>query len=165
MTEKKLGNIEKENNQLQERVCQLEAEINKGERFSRRNNFRIVGVKEAHNSSQENCVAIVEKILKEKFEMDVSVERAHRDRAKHDNRPRHILVKTLSYRDKTEVMKTARWKLKNAGYFVTDDLTKKDLEEKRKWAQKVKELYNNGTKLRFYAGKWRGNAGEPFKFI
>lgn len=160
-----LSNTKKEVNELRGRIAILEANMNKGERFSRRNNFRIVGIKENQNPGvQEDCVTIVEKILRDKFGMEVKVERAHRDGAKHDNRPRHILVKTLSYRDKTQVMKTAREKLQNAGFFIVDDLTKNDLVEKRKWAEKVKALYNEGTKLRFYAGKWRGNAGEPYKF-
>ena len=50
--------------------------------------------------------------------MEVKVERAHPYGAKHDNRPRHILVKTLSYRDKAQVMKTAREMLQNCwGFF------------------------------------------------
>ena len=163
--EKKSVNMEKEMNGLRERVFNLEANMNKGERFSRRNNFRIVGIKENQNPGvQEDCVSIVEKIIRDKFGMEAKVERAHRDGAKHDHRPRHILVKTLSYRDKAQVMKTARGVLQNAGFFIVDDLTKKDLEEKRKWAENVKALYSNGTKLRFYAGKWRGNAGEAYKF-
>ena len=161
---KKVGSMKKEIDQLQDRVLHLEADINKGERFSRRNNFRVVGVKENQEPAKEDCVSFVEKMLRDKFGMEVKVERAHRDGAKRDNKPRHILVKTLSYRDKTQVMKSAREKLRNAGFFIVDDLTKKDLEEKRKWAENVKVLYSNGTKLRFYAGKWRGNAGEPYKF-
>ena len=164
--DKKTENMEKEINLLREKVLHLEGDINKGERFSRRNNFRIVGVKEAENPSQEDCVSIAEGILRDKFGLAVRVERAHRDGAKRDNRPRHILVKTLSYRDKLQVIKGAREKLKNAGFFLVDDLTKKDLDEKRKWAEKVKSLYNSGMKLRFYAGTlWRGNGGEPHKFV
>ena len=163
--DKTIKSMELEVNQLRGRVSHLEEEINKNERFSRRNNFRIVGIKEAEDPTQENCVSMVEGILHDKFGMQVKVERAHRDGTKRDNRPRHILVKTLSYRDKTQIMKSARDKLKNTGYFIVDDLTKKDLGEKRKWAEKVKALYSGGTKLRFYAGKWRGNAGEPFKFM
>ena len=163
--EKRTGNMEKEMNELRGKVFNLEANMNKGERFSRRNNFRIVGIKENQNPGvQEDCVSIVETILRDKFGMEAKVGRAHRDGAKHDNRPRHILVKTLSYRDKTQVMKTARQMLQSAGFFIVDDLTKQDLEEKRKWAEKVKALYSSGTKLRFYAGKWRGNAAEAYKF-
>ena len=163
-SEKKIVSMENELDQLREKVLHMEADINKGERFSRRNNFRLVGVEEVQNSTQEDCVSVVEGILRDKFGLDVNVERAHRDGGKRDDRPRHILVKTLSYRHKTQVMKNARAKLKDDDYFIVDDLTKKDLEEKRKWAEKVKELYKNGTKLRFYAGKWRGNGGEPFEF-
>ena len=40
-------------------------------------------------------------------------------------------------------------------------MTKRDLEEKKKYAKEVQELYKKGTKLRFNAGHWRGNGGVP----
>ena len=94
---------------------------------------------------------------------DVAVEHAHRDgRAPHGRSP-HILVKLLSYRDKIEIMKQAKSALKDTGYFILDDLTKADLTEKKKWSKQVKELYDQGKKLKFSAGKWRRN-GQPFTF-
>ena len=63
----KVGSLEKEVTMLREKVVHLEGDINKGERYSRRNNFRIVGIKEAENPSQEDCVSLVEGILREKF--------------------------------------------------------------------------------------------------
>ena len=99
-----------------------------------------------------------------KFEVTTKVERAHRDGRRMDGRPRHILIKLLSYRDKVDIMRRARETLKNERYFIVDDLTPMDLAEKKKWNKKVQELYRNGTKLRFYAGKWRTAGGVVFNF-
>ena len=61
-------------------------------------------------------------------------------------------------------MKNARKNLAKEPFYVIDDLTKCDLEEKKKWGKEVKELYGQGTKLRFFAGKWRQNNGIPYNF-
>lgn len=43
-------------------------------------------------------------------------------------------------------------------------LPKTDLLEKRKWSQKVTELFNSGTRLRFSGGCWRSSDGKLFYF-
>ena len=83
---------------------------------------------------------------------------------KKEGKPRHILIKLLSYRDKVDIMKRAREATKDENYFFTDDLTKEDLQEKMKWSKYVQELYHKDTKLRFYAGKWRLLNGVPYEF-
>ena len=140
--------------------------------------IRLVGIKEeepepanqdGESASQpttdsEDCIKIAETKLREYFGINSKVERAHRDGRKVVGKPRHLLVKLLSYRDKVEVMATARDVLKNENFFIVDDLTKADLNEKRKWASEVKELYKKGTKLRFYAGRWRLRGGVAYEF-
>jgi regulator of replication initiation timing len=166
--ESKLSPIVEENallkaevDSLTQMVKQNSELLNKQERFSRRNNFRIVGVPA---TAKENCTEIVEEMLADNFNMaDVSVERAHRDGRGHEGKSPHILVKVLSYRDKMDIMQTAKSVLKDEVYFIVDDLTKADLAEKKKWGQRVKQLYKEGTKLNFFAGKWRRN-GQPFLF-
>ena len=61
-------------------------------------------------------------------------------------------------------MRNRRVALQGQNFFIGDDLTKVDLLEKKKWSQKVKELYDSGTKLIFSAGKWRDGSGRPFEF-
>ena len=175
--EKKNAELEKKNANLVKKTKEIEKEIedikitlsrhtsdaNKAERFSRRNNFRIVGIPEAKGNEREDGPKLVENVIRENFGMDVKVERAHRDGMKAD-RPRHILVKMLSYRDKVEIMKNARKNLESKPFYIINDLTKADLEEKKKWRKEVKELYSNGTKLRFFAGKWRTSNGVPHNF-
>lgn len=153
---------------LEKRIEALEAndklhlsQINKQERFARRNNVRIVGVKTVE---QEDCLDVSRKIFAEVGIPDCKLERAHRDGKAVAERERHILVKMSFYQDKVFIMKNARRTLADKGYYIIDDLTATDLKEKRRWSTKVQALYSSGTKLRFTAGCWRASDGKPFKF-
>ncbi|XP_071510074.1 uncharacterized protein [Diadema antillarum] len=90
--EKKLEKMECDMEKMRGEIARHNAEANKAERFSRRNNFSIVGIEEAAKDECEDCVDIVEKVIKQHFNMDVKVEPAHRD-GKRGEKPRHILVK------------------------------------------------------------------------
>lgn len=157
----RLGKMEKAYNDLEQRVSNQDREANKAERFSRRNNLRIVGIEESTGDQTEDCVVKVEDILSTKFNMNIKVERAHRDGKKGD-KPRHILVKTLSIREKVDIMKKSREALNKEKYYIVDDLTLADLTEKKKYKKQVQDLFMKGTKLRFYAGVWRGDGGVPY---
>ena len=88
--------------------------------------------------SEEKPLELVSKMLSEKFDMvDPLLERAHRDGKKVGARSRHMLVKVLSYQDKCAILKQ---QLEDCDYFITDDLTKADLVEKRKHKEEVQVL-------------------------
>ena len=95
---------------------------------------------------EENAREIVDTIFTEKFDMeDVELEIVHRDgkirhgpRNRGPNRPRHILIKLLRYQDKVEIMKNRKECLKDDSYYIADDLTRKDLEEKHLMFQQSK---------------------------
>jgi len=171
--QKKLREIDEGANRINERVQsategieELQRKCNKLERFSRRNNIRIIGRKVEKG---ENCLITVRKILHEKFgRTDIKIERAHPDGPpnKHggDKTPQHILFKVNSYQDKIHLMKASREQLKNENYYFTDDLTAVDLQEKRKWKDKVKQAYDNGKKYRFFNGFWRDTQGKAVSF-
>ena len=155
-------NINVQRNQL----ADLWEEVNKAERFSRRNNIRLIGVPE---SEGENVNAIVTDILTSKLKMEnVEVERAHRDGKPrtYKGKPvhRHILIKLLRYKDKINIFKNWRQSLEGETYRIADDLTKTDLEEKRKWKEEVADLYSKGIKLRFSGGLWRDRLGKKAPF-
>ena len=172
---KNIEALKKENASLKEKCNLLETKVtglersrdehsqllNKQERFSRRNNFRIVGYQQEDN---EDCLKIASKVLEKVGLHNCSLERAHRDGKQVRNRPRHILVKVSFYQDKVRVLKGARQALSAENFFIVDDLTKIDLIEKRKWSQKVSELYANGVRLRFSGGCWRQFDGKPYDF-
>lgn len=153
---------------LGERVKQLEEDrsthtslLNNQERFSRRNNVRLVGVKA---SEGENCLELAKTILEEAGVPSCKIERAHRNGKFVHGRDRHLLVKLSFYQDKITVLKNSRQALASKPYYVIEDLTQTDLKEKRKWGEKVQHLYQNGTRLRFSGGLWRGRDGKPYNF-
>ncbi|KAJ8020282.1 LINE-1 retrotransposable element ORF1 protein [Holothuria leucospilota] len=153
---------------LDQKVVKLEEasklhdqQINKQERFSRRNNVRIVGV---DSSEGENCLQIAAQIFEEAGVSQYKIERAHRDGKFVEGRNRHILVKCSFFQDKILILRNARNALQSKPYFIIDDLTQVDLREKRKWSNKVQDLFRNGTRLHFSGGSWRDTSGRPFKF-
>lgn len=113
--------------------------INKNERFSRRNNIRIVGFT---TQDGENCLEIAKKVLNEVGIQDCRLERAHRDGRSVPNRDRHILVKLSYYQDKVTTFKHAREALSNNRYYIIDNLTKIDLAGERKRKSEVQDLRN-----------------------
>ena len=137
---------------------------NRVERATRRNNIRIIGFPEADG---ENIISEVTHIFsKFGFDHDVEIERAHRDgrRDTRNNRPKHILIKLQRYTDKVNILKLSRETLRSESHRIVDDLTKFDLEEKQRWKEEVNELYENGTKLRFFSGMWRDRSGKLAPF-
>ena len=172
---KRVDDLESKEKKNSERIKALEEELlklkkvdsdqaeklNVQERFSRRNNIRIVGFPSSDN---DNCEEIVRTVLEKVGVPNVKIERAHRDGRATGSRPRHILAKLSFYQDKVMALKCQRRALEAEPYFIIDDLTKIDLVEKRKWGPQVAELYNQGTKLRFTAGKWRDSSGKPYSF-
>lgn len=136
-------------------------QINKQERFSRRNNLRIVGLK---TETGENPVEIAREVFQKAGVENCRIERAHRDGRVIEGRNRHILVKVSFYMDKVTLLRNSRSHLSDEDYYLTDDLTLIDLKEKRKHSREVAELYQSGTKLRFFGGRWRSSDGKPYTF-
>ena len=114
----------------------------------------------------ESCFDIIKNILVDKFGWDGApqIERAHRDGLRKNGRSAHILVKMLSYQDTVRVLKARRTAMEGSPLYVLEDLTARDRMEKIKWKTEVKALYDRGTKLRFFAGRWRSGNGVPFDF-
>ncbi|KAJ8018114.1 hypothetical protein HOLleu_44073 [Holothuria leucospilota] len=154
---------------LDQKVVKLEEasklhdqQINKQERFSRRSNVRIVGV---DSSEGENCLQIAAQIFEEAGVPQCKIERAHRDGKFVEGRNRHILVKCTFFQDKISILRNARNALQSKPYFIIDDLTQVDLREKRKWSNKVQDLFRNGTRLHFSGGSWRDTSAGDFNFV
>ena len=98
--------------------------INKQERFMRRNNIRIVGVK---TSAEEDCLAAAKEIFAEVGLPEYKLERAHRSGKLVPGRERHILAKVAFFQDKVFIMKHARGALAEKSHFIIDYLTPVDL--------------------------------------
>ena len=70
-----------------------------------------------------------------------------------------MLFKLLSYQDKRLIMSQKRLKLIEAPFYMTEDLTKQDRDQKRKWSTEVAQAFQAGNFLHFSAGKWRTRHG------
>lgn len=158
-----LKDMQQKLSDLENKITTKDSDVNKLERMTRRNNFRIVGVP---STTGEDCEEFVRTKVFPLFQdsPDMSIERCHRDGRGTSDHPPHILIRCLSYKSKLHVMKYRRAALQDQRFFIVDDLTRVDLLEKKKWATKVKELYDSGTKLRFTGGKWRDSTGKPYNF-
>ncbi|KAI8497688.1 G-protein coupled receptor [Branchiostoma belcheri] len=114
-----------------EAVEELQQKCNKLERFSRQNNIRVIG---RTVSKGENCFSTVENILKEKFGLEnVKIERAHPDGPKKKDGDGIVL--------------------QDEPFYFTDDLTVTDLNEKRRWREKVSQAYEKGVRYTLYIDK------------
>lgn len=158
---RKSGELEARITLLEKSLESHEMLINKQERFSRRNNIRIVGLK---SGKDEDCMKLATEVIGKIGIANCKLERAHRDGRSVPGRERHLLIKLSYYQDKVGIMKNARRMLESENYYVVDDLTKLDLKEKRRWAKEVNELFQQGTRLRFFSGCWRMSNGKPFQF-
>ena len=159
---KSVSDLERKVTGLESTVVSQTLKLNQMERINRKNNLRIVGIPE---ETGENLLQVTKTIFQKIFEMsDVEVERAHRDGKSRENKPRHILVKLLRFNDKIKILTSARQKLQHKTFHIVDDLTKTDLTEKQKWRSCVKEEFNKGNRLKFFAGRWRQKDGQAFNF-
>jgi hypothetical protein len=126
--------------QLRERDVVTANRIDDLEQYQRRNNLRIFGIPE---SSGEDTDKIVMDLCKEKLKLEITsdrIERSHRvgagpTPAGSDTRPRAILVRFTSYRDRRAVFVEKR-QLKGTGIVVREDLTRKRMELFRSATQK-----------------------------
>ena len=135
--------------------------LNELERFSRKNNLRIVGVPYVKD---ENCIKLSKDILQSVVNKDIGIVNAHITGSNSNNKDQHIIVKVFSNDNKTRMMKNSKKVLHGKGYYLCDYLTQHDLRERKKWLPNVRTLYNTGTKLMFFAGKWRTQQGTLYVF-
>ena len=126
------------------------------ERYLRRNNARNVGVR---HSFSENCIDIARKLLNDITNIDIKMERSHRDGRKMHGKDRHILIK-LSYNDKMDVMENAKQALQGKSVYVIHDQTSLGLKKKKGYIEHINRLCSTGVKLRFYNGRRRLNNGN-----
>ena len=135
------------------------------ENYSRRNNVKIMGIpeKDANDGSEtwEESEALAIEAIKTKLNIqdDLSIERAHRahrahhcspfrhiDGAKVPSKPRPIVVRFLSWKEKERVVRAAR-RIKPDGLDFFEDFSKKTLERRR---EKIPELIRKRKEGKMY---------------
>lgn len=132
-------------------IKQLNDQVQNLERKSREKNLRLVGYKE---NEREDCQRIVEQVLSVHLKMDPKMlEVAHRTGRRIIGKPRHIIFRVSTVQCKIDIMKSQRECLKDKQYYIADDLTKQDLETKKRLRPVIQEARNRGDKWTFKNGR------------
>ena len=106
---------------------------------SRRNNLRILGVKEDPQKSWEECENKIYDLLEEKLEMNTSnknMERAHRAGEKSNNKERAMVVQFSFYNYKINILRNCK-KLKETNISIFEDIFQETKEIRK---EKLKEV-------------------------
>ena len=147
----KLEHCDDELHRANHAIASMQSEINALERYTRGFNVRIMGISEEDG---EDYVARVQQVLNDHFGISDSViENAHRVGKANVGKPRQVIARFHSRATRRDVMMSARDKLKNTISRITDDLTAKDLEEKRRLIPLMNKLYQDKQRPRFANGR------------
>ena len=113
---------------LKMEIVNLNRQIARHEDYSRRNNIRIEGMEEEKLETWEQTQSKVNKLMKEKMELDsVQVEYAHRINKRSNSKgPRTIIARLHHDRDKNTTLKNS-YKLKGTRIFINEDLSERTL--------------------------------------
>ena len=123
------------------------------EDHSRRNNPKMDGIKEKVGQSWEDCEAEVEKLFREKLDIEdkIIIERAHRAKKTKNskkNQSRTMICCLLNFKDKENILKNCR-KLKGTNIFVSEDFSQETLEHRRELWKEVKRLREEEDKIAY----------------
>ena len=127
------------------------------ENQSRRNNIRVFGIPESAGETWEMAETKVKDAIKEKLNIEVDIERAHRvERRKSgginqhqaDAKPRVIVCRLSSWKQKEAVVRKAR-KEKPEGLFICEDLSQATLEKRKPHLEKFKAAKQAGKSAYF----------------
>ena len=107
---------------------------------SRRNNLRILGIKEDPRELWEECENKIYDLLEEKLETDTSnitIERAHRVGENSNDKERAIVVQFSFYKDKINILRTCK-KLKRTNISIFEGFSQKTRQiRKEKWKEVI----------------------------
>ena len=143
------SDLVEECNELRERTKKLEDQADYLENQSRRNNIRIDGVQETPNESWEATEVKVRDTLATSFGFTTAeagalhIERAHRTGQRRDSKPRTIVAKLNSYKDREAIIKRARDR-KPPGLFIYEDLSSRVLDARRAQLPELKRQREQG---------------------
>ena len=120
------GNVDS----VEEIINKQNEKINDLERHSRKNNLPIIGVP---YTKDKDCFKVSKTILNSVLNTDVSMDIAYRTGRYVPNKSKQIIAKLSSIEDKHNITKNLKRMLIWQTCYIVDDLTQKDLKEKRKW--------------------------------
>lgn len=117
---------------------------------TRKSNIKVDGLQESPNETWEQTQKKVESLIKEKLNVDVSLESALRigkTDVRQDNdrpvRPRPIIARFVRYQQKREVMMRVS-KLKGTNVYFNDDVCAATLEKRKPKIEELREMRKQG---------------------
>ena len=120
------------------------------QRYTREWGLRFNGIPE---TKDENCIKLLEDKLAQVGLPHVKIENAHRLAAMQDGSTRTIAARCFSRVERREVLnKINRKKLFDLGVPVFESLCQFDADLKRRYAPKMKELYDEGHRVYYAKG-------------
>ena len=131
---------------------EIESGLDYVENQTRRNNLRIDGVTESPGETWADTEAAVRKTFatslkfSERQANDIRIERAHRtggDNHNHSGKPKTVVVKFESYKDRDTVMRAAR-KEKPRGVYINEDLSQRVMARRRELMPRLREAREQG---------------------
>ncbi|MEW8560817.1 MAG: hypothetical protein AB2541_01895 [Candidatus Thiodiazotropha sp.] len=114
----------RENEELKERVVNLEKAVDESEQYSRRNNVRLTNIPEKDNEDTDQIVLKIAEAIGADLTI-AEIDRSHRT-GKPGRRHRDIIVKLSTYRVRSKLIKNKK-SLKGSefdGVYINEDLTK-----------------------------------------
>lgn len=151
----KLEDAEGEIGSLQKTLDEQSSKMEYLENQSRRNNIRVSGIPESADETWEIVEEKVKKAIREKLDMEIDIERAHRverkkkpERAKKSGQPRTIVCRLKNWKQKEAVVRKAR-KEKPEGLFICEDLAVATLEKRASQVEKLKAAKKAGKTAYF----------------
>jgi len=140
-------------------IQNLEEQVNNLERKQRERNLRLVGLRE---SLGEDCKQIIEDILRNELNMNARVEVAHRTGRKNEDMPRHMIFRVDSIQDKIDILKRQKSALQKYGFFIVEDLTRKDYKKKQAFSSQIASAKRRGQRWQFKRGRLYIDGEEVF---
>ena len=152
--------------QLVEKIAELECQVETLECQSRRNNLKILGIKEGRQETYERCAEVVVDFLNyfatfKQWSVD-DIERAHRLGKSNDtHRPRPLIVKLYRWSDKIQLLRNRQVRsiMRKEGYRIASDLTKKQTAQLRAVQQEGKRGYFRNGRLQVQDNRRRDQRG------
>lgn len=131
---------------LRKQIEELENKLDYLENQNRRNNIRISGIKEDRGESWDITEKKVKDMFQDKLGLDsnsIVIERAHRTGKPRNGKPKQIVAKLLSYKDKEKVIKSSK-KLKGTGIFIKEDFSARVLQRRSEQYEELKKAREEG---------------------
>ena len=128
---------------------EMEDGIDYVENQTRRNNLRIDGVAEIAAENWADTEAVVRKSFTTALKLPeaqpnaIRIEHAHRTGPNYTVRPKTIVVRFETYKDRDCILQAAR-KEKPRGIFVNEDLSHRVMERRKQLMPKLREARSNG---------------------